>query len=88
MSHSQQIHMNVMVAAEDEEVFPGELDAVICDDGVGDPKAMDDDREECYCLLRSDVGEGSDLDPFGEFIDDDHQVRKAPGCLLEMTDKV
>jgi hypothetical protein len=25
---------------------------------------------------------GSDLDPLGEFVDGDQQVRVAPGCLL------
>jgi hypothetical protein len=43
---------------------------------------MDDVREECYRMLGFDVGEGSDLDPLGEFVDGDHQVRKAPECLL------
>jgi hypothetical protein len=31
---------------------------------------------------------GSDLDPLGEFVDGDQQVREAPGCLLQGTDEV
>jgi hypothetical protein len=31
---------------------------------------------------------GSDLDPLGEFVDGDQQVRVAPGCLLQGTDEV
>jgi hypothetical protein len=43
---------------------------------------MHDVREEWYHLLGFDVGEGSNLDPLGEFVDGDHQVRKSPGHLL------
>jgi hypothetical protein len=31
---------------------------------------------------------GSDLDPLGEFVDGDQQVRVAPCCLLQGTDEV
>jgi hypothetical protein len=31
---------------------------------------------------------GSDLDPLGEFVDGDQQVRVAPGCLLQGADEV
>jgi hypothetical protein len=71
-----------MVAAEAEELLPCELGVVVDDDQVGDPKAMNDIREECDHLLGSNVVEGSDLDPLGEFVNGDHQVREAPGCLL------
>jgi hypothetical protein len=74
--------MNVMVATETQEPFPHELGAIFCDNGVGNPKAMDDVSEECYCLLGFDVGEGSNFDPLEEFVDGDQQVRKALGCLL------
>jgi hypothetical protein len=71
-----------MVAAEAKELFSCELGAIVCDNRVRNPEAIDDVREECYRLLGFDVGEGSDLDPLGEFVDGDHQVRKALGCLL------
>jgi hypothetical protein len=35
-----------MVAAEAQELFPHELGAIVYDNGVADPKAMDDVREE------------------------------------------
>jgi hypothetical protein len=57
--------MNVVVVAEAQELLSCELGAVVRDDGVGDPEAMDDVREECHCLLGSDVDEGSGLDSFG-----------------------
>jgi hypothetical protein len=31
---------------------------------------------------------GSDLNPLGEFVDGDQQVRVAPGCLLQGADEV
>jgi hypothetical protein len=47
-----------------------------------DSKAMDDVYEESHRLLGLDVGEASDLDSLGEFVDGDQQVFKAPMCLL------
>jgi hypothetical protein len=61
----------VVVNTETQELLPCELCVVVRDDGVGDPEAMDDVREECYRMLRFDAGMGSDLNPLGEFIDGD-----------------
>jgi hypothetical protein len=36
-------------------------------------------------LLGPDAGQGSDLDPLGEFVDGDQKVREALGCLLQGT---
>jgi hypothetical protein len=33
---------------------------------------MNNVHEECDRLLGFDIGEGSDLDPLGEFVDGDH----------------
>jgi hypothetical protein len=74
--------MDVVVVAEAQELLPCELGAVICENGVGDPKAMDDVCEERHCLLGPDVGEGLNFDPFGEFVDGDRQVCKALRHLL------
>jgi hypothetical protein len=48
---------------------------------------MDDVGEERHRLLGPDAGQGSDLDPLGEFVDGDQQVREAPGCLLQGTNE-
>jgi hypothetical protein len=72
----------VIVATEAEDLLPCELGVVVGDDQVGDPKAMNDIREEWDHLLGSNVVEGSDLDPLGEFVNGDHLVCEAPGCLL------
>jgi hypothetical protein len=65
-----------------------ELCAVVDDNGVRDSEAMDDVREESHCLLGHDVGEGVDLNPLGEIVYGDQQVRKAPRCFLQRTDEV
>jgi hypothetical protein len=58
------------------------------DDGVQDPEAMDDVGEERHRLLGPDAVQRSDLDPLGEFVDGDQQVRVAPGRLLQAADEV
>ena len=44
--HGGPINADVVFIAESEELLFGELRVVVCDDGVGDPKAMDDVKEE------------------------------------------
>jgi len=74
--------MDVMPIAEDQELFASELSAVVGDDDVGDPKPVDDVSEEKDGLLEMDVGDGSSLDPFGEFVDGHQQMGVPPFCLL------
>jgi hypothetical protein len=88
VSYGGLVHTDVVVLAEVQEFLPGELRAIVGDDGVWDPKAMDDVGEERHRLLGPDAGQGSDLDPLGEFVDGDQQVRAAPGCLLQGTHEV
>jgi hypothetical protein len=57
-----------------------ELGVVVGDDCVGDSEAMNDIREEGNRLLATNVVEGLDLDPVGEFVDGNHQV-KPPGAF-------
>ena len=46
MHHGGPIDTDVVFIAELEELLSGELRAVVRDDGVRDPKAMDDVMEE------------------------------------------
>jgi hypothetical protein len=82
MSHDCLVHTDVVVITETRELLSYELCDVVRDNGVWDPKAMDDSREERHRLLGLDVGEGSNLDPFGKFVDCDQKVCEAPGRLL------
>jgi hypothetical protein len=68
MSYGRPEHTDVMVVAEIQKPFVGELGAVVRDNAVGNPKAMD--------------GDGTGLDPLGKFVDGDEQVGEAPGCSL------
>jgi hypothetical protein len=42
MSHGGPVHPDVMILAEVQELSAGELGAIVGDDGVRDPEAMDD----------------------------------------------
>ena len=46
MRHGDPIDVDVVFIAELEELFPGELRAVVRDNRVCDSKAMDDVKEE------------------------------------------
>jgi hypothetical protein len=72
----------VVVVTEIQELLVGELGAIVRDDAVGYPKAMDDVGEEQRDLLRSDVSNGTGLDPLGKLVNGDEQVGEAPGCSL------
>jgi hypothetical protein len=41
-----------------------------------------------WMMLVKNATAWSDLNPLGEFVDGDQQVREAPGCLLQGTDEV
>jgi hypothetical protein len=70
-----------MLIAEVQELFAGELSAVVGDDDVGDSKPMDDVGEEKDNLLGADIGDGSSLDPFGELVNG-HQQMGVPSFRL------
>jgi hypothetical protein len=64
-----------VAVAEIQKLFASELGAIVCDDTVGDPKAMNNvDR--------------AGLDPLGEFVDCDEQVGEAASCPFQWSDKV
>jgi hypothetical protein len=48
--------MDVVVLAEVQELLPSELCAIVGDDGVWDPKAMNDVGEERHRLLGPNAG--------------------------------
>jgi len=63
-----------MLIAEVQKLLAGKLSVVVGDDDVGNPKPVDDVGEEKDSLLGADVGDGSSLDPLGEFVDGHQQV--------------
>jgi hypothetical protein len=56
VSYDGPVHTDVVVLAEVQELLPSELRAIVGDDGVRDPKAMDDVCEERHRLLGPDAG--------------------------------
>ena len=61
--------MDVVVVVEHQEFFAGELCPIVGDDGVRDPKPVDNVSEEQHRLLGFDSIDRTSLDPFGELID-------------------
>jgi hypothetical protein len=55
VSHGGPVHPDVVILAEVQELSAGELGAVVGDDGVRDPKTMDDVGEERHRLFGPDV---------------------------------
>ena len=66
-----------------KELLSGELRAIVHDDGVRDPKAMDDVEEEQHGLLRFDRGDRPSFYPLCKLVYGDKQVGVASGRPLE-----
>ena len=88
MRHGSPIDADVVFIAELEELPFGELCAVVRDDGVRDPKVMDNVKEEQHGLLELDRGDRLSLYPLCKLVYDDKQVRIAPGRPLERSDQI
>jgi hypothetical protein len=55
VSYDGPVHSNVVVLAEVQELSASELSAVVGDDGVRNPEAMDDVGEERHRLFGPDA---------------------------------
>ena len=88
MHHGGPINPDVVFIVELEELLFSELHAVVCDDGVWDPKAMDDVDEEQHSLLGLDRGDQPSLYPLCKLIYGDKQVGVAPGRPFERFDQI
>ena len=84
--HGSPIDAEVVFIVELEELFLGELRAIVCDNGVWDSKAMDDVKEQQHGLLGLDHGDRSSLYPLCKLIYGDKKVRISPGRPLERSD--
>ena len=86
--HGDPIDADVVFIAESKELLSDELHAIVCDDGVWDPKAMDDVKEEQHGLLGLDRRDWSSLYPLCNLVYGDKKVRIFPRCLLERSDLI
>jgi hypothetical protein len=59
------------------------LGAIVCDDVVGNSKAVDDVGKKEHSLLRPDAGDRTILDPLGKFVNGDEQVGESPNCPFQ-----
>jgi hypothetical protein len=80
--------MDVVVIAEIQKLFTSKLGAIVRDNTVGNPKAVDDVGEKEHSLFRPDTGDRAGLDPLREFVDGNEQVGEAGGCPFQGPDKV
>jgi hypothetical protein len=80
MSYGRPEHTNVVVVAEIQKLFTSKLGAIVYDDIVGNPKAVDDVGEKEHSLLRPDAGDRTGLDPLGKFVNGNEQVGEAASC--------
>ena len=71
-----------------EELFLGELRAIVRDNGVWDSKAMEDVKEKQHDLLGLDRGDRSSLYLVCKFVYGGKQVRIAPGRPLERSEQI
>ena len=88
MRHGGPIDPYVVFIAESKELCPGELRAIVRDNGLRDSKVMDDVKEEQYGLLRLDHGDRSSLYLLHKLVYGDKQVHIAPRHSLERSDHI
>jgi hypothetical protein len=86
MSHGRPEHTDVVVVAEIQKLFTSELGAIVCDDVVGNSKAVDDVGKKEHILLRPNAGDRTGLDPLGKFVNGDKQVGEAASCPFQGSD--
>jgi hypothetical protein len=77
------VHPNVIIIPEIQELLPGELGAIIGDDGVWDPKTENNVLDKIHHLFGVDLYQGSCLNPLSELVDRNMQVGQVIGCFLE-----
>ena len=88
MRYGGLVDADVIFIAELEELLPGELRAVVRDDGVWDCKAMDNVREEQHGLLGFDHGDWPSFYPLCKLVYGDKQVGVAPRNFLERSNQI
>jgi hypothetical protein len=83
MSYGRPEHMDVVVVAEIQKLFASELGAIVRDDAVGNPKAVDDVSKKEHNLLGLDAGDRTGFDPLRKFVNGNEQVGEAPNCPFQ-----
>ena len=88
MRYGSLVDVDVIFIVESEKLLFDELRAIVHDDGVWDPKAMDDVKEEQHGLLGLDSRDRSSLYPLCKLVYGDKQVRTTPERPLERSDQI
>jgi hypothetical protein len=88
MSYDRPEHTDVVVVVEIQKLFTNELGAIVRNDAVGNPKAVDDVGKKEHSLLGPDAGDRTGLDPLGKFINGSEQVGETTSCPFQGSDEV
>ena len=80
------VDTDVIFIVELEELLSYELLAIVCDDAVRDPKAMDDVEEEQHGMLGLDRVDRPSLYPLCKLVYSDKKVGVALGRSFERSD--
>ena len=86
--HGSPIDTDVEFIVELEELFLGELHAIVSDNGVWDYKAIDDVKEEQHGLLGLDRRDQPSFYPLYKLVFGDKQVGVAPGRFFERSNQI
>jgi hypothetical protein len=78
----------VVVVIEIQKLFTSKLGAIVCNDTVGNPKAVNDVGEKEHGLLGPDAGDRTGLDLLGKFVNCNEQVGETASCPFHGPDKV
>lgn len=82
MGYGSPVDSDAKVAAEVDELPPGELSSLVGDDGVRYPKPMDNTKDELGRFLGANFCDQPGFNPLCELVDGDEQVSTAPGCFF------
>jgi hypothetical protein len=88
VSYNGSVNTDVVFVAEPKEFLSCELCAVVGDNGVQNPKSMDNVVEEEHELLGFDLGDQPRFYPFEELVNGNKHVNVSLGHLLEGPNQV
>jgi hypothetical protein len=88
VGHSGPVYTDVVFIAKFQEFVSGKLCTVVHHNRDQLLEAMDDVGDEPNGLVGGDLRDGLHLDPLGELVTNNQNVRATPGCLFQGSDQI
>jgi hypothetical protein len=82
--HHLPVHLDVLRVTKVKKLSSSKLGTIISDNVVRNPEPTDDILDELCCYLKLEVGDGSDLNPLGEFVNGCQELIKPPRALRNL----